>query len=109
MYFLSTASYKFAQFRKSPDAEKYQKHVQKSFDDTMTCWFPVQLKRGVSHGAERTAPGSGRQADGSWRGGFLMLSNPVYSKPFRGTHQEVTGATLGREGAQGGRNVDKRR
>lgn len=29
---------------------------------------------------------------------FLMLSNPVYSKSFRRSHQEVTGATLGGEG-----------
>lgn len=33
------------------------------------------------------------------RGIFLMLSNPIYCKPFRKARQEVTGATLGREGA----------
>ncbi len=36
-----------------------------------------------------------------------MLSNPVYSKPFRGAPQEVTGATPGREGAYRGENVDR--
>ena len=30
---------------------------------------------------------------------FLMLFNPVYCKPFRRACQEVTGATLRREGA----------
>lgn len=35
-----------------------------------------------------------------------MLSNPVYSKPFRGAPREVTGATLGWEGAHRGENVD---
>lgn len=36
-----------------------------------------------------------------------MLSNPVYSKPFRRARQEVTGATLGREGAYCGRYMDR--
>lgn len=44
--------------------------------------------------------GSGRQADGEWRDGdFLMLSNPVCCKPFRGARREVSGAILEREGA----------
>lgn len=72
-----------------------------SFDDTdiLVSCLPPQLKRGVSHGAERTDPGPGRLADGCWReGDSLILPNPVYSKPFRRAHQEVTGAALGREG-----------
>lgn len=61
--------------------------------------FPLCPGRGVSHGAERTAPGSGRwQMALEREEDFLMLSNPVYSKSFRRTHQEVTGATLGGEG-----------
>lgn len=41
-----------------------------------------------------------RQMAPGERGGIfiLMLSNPVYSKPFRRARQEVTGATLRREG-----------
>lgn len=36
----------------------------------------------------------------NWReGDFLMLSNPVYSKPFSRARQEITGAMLRGEGA----------
>lgn len=60
----------------------------------------------MSHGAaERTAPGTQveRQMAPGERGGIslLMLSNPVYSKPFRGARrQEVSGAAL-EEGGTG--------
>lgn len=66
----------------------------------MAPWLPWWWSEVCPLAAKRRARDSGRQADGEGRDGdFLMLSNPVCRKPFRGARREVSGAALEREGA----------